>query len=99
MPPEGARFTAVPAALQNSEKTRVDRSVRSARLFGLRITGTQTSKLMKENNLSAGADTRRGFIKKTATAAAVVATTNIFRTPVYGQSTAPSTGRVIGAND
>src|SRR5687767_6203137 len=47
----------------------------------------------------AGGDTRRDFIKKTATAAAVVATTNIFRTPVYGQSTAPSTGRVIGAND
>src|SRR5918992_251726 len=54
---------------------------------------------MKENNSSAGADTRRGFIKKTATAAVVVATTNIFRTPVYGQSTAPSAGRVIGAND
>src|SRR6188474_702890 len=47
----------------------------------------------------AGGDTRRDFIKKTATAAAAVAATNIFRTPVYGQSQAPSTGRVIGAND
>ena len=47
----------------------------------------------------AGGDTRRDFIKKTATAAAAVATTNIFRTAVYGQSQAPSTGRVIGAND
>jgi predicted dehydrogenase len=47
----------------------------------------------------AGGDTRRDFIKKATTAAAVVATTNIFKTPVYGQSSAPSTGRVIGAND
>ena len=42
---------------------------------------------------------RREFIKRTATAAAVVATTNLFKTPVYGQNQAPSTGRVIGAND
>ncbi len=47
----------------------------------------------------AGGDTRRDFIKKTATAAAAVAATGLFKTPVYGQSTAPSTGRVIGAND
>jgi predicted dehydrogenase len=46
-----------------------------------------------------GSDTRRSFIKKTATAAAAVAATGIIKTPVYGQSTAPSTGRVIGAND
>src|ERR1043166_9150152 len=44
-------------------------------------------------------DTRRTFIKKASTAAAVVAATNIFKTPVYGQNTAPSPGRVIGAND
>jgi hypothetical protein len=44
-------------------------------------------------------DTRRDFIKKTATAAAAVAATGIVKTPVYGQSSAPSTGRVIGAND
>ncbi|PWU12727.1 MAG: oxidoreductase [Verrucomicrobia bacterium] len=43
--------------------------------------------------------TRRNFIKKAATAAAAVSATNIFKTPVYGQSQAPSPGRVIGAND
>ena len=47
----------------------------------------------------AGGDTRRTFLKKTATATAAVAATGLFKTPVYGQSTAPSTGRVIGAND
>jgi predicted dehydrogenase len=46
-----------------------------------------------------GTDTRRNFIKKTATAAAAVATVNLFKTPVYGQNQAPSPGRVIGAND
>ena len=49
--------------------------------------------------IPAGGDTRRDFIKKTATATAAVAATGILRTPVYGQSSAPSTGRVIGAND
>src|SRR6267154_4405891 len=43
--------------------------------------------------------TRREFIKKAGTAAAVVATANLFKTPVYGQSQAPSSGRAIGAND
>jgi predicted dehydrogenase len=43
--------------------------------------------------------TRRDFIKKTTSIAAAVAATNIFKTPVYGQDKAPSTGRVIGAND
>src|SRR5258705_7837265 len=47
----------------------------------------------------AGAETRRSFIKKAATVAATVATTNLFKTPVYGQNQAPSTGKVIGAND
>lgn len=46
-----------------------------------------------------GAGTRREFIKKATTAAAVVASTNLFKTPVYGQNQAPSPGRVIGAND
>src|SRR3954470_12750709 len=46
-----------------------------------------------------GGSTRREFIKKASTAAAVVAATNIFKTPVYGQNQAPSPGRVIGAND
>ncbi|HKQ40596.1 MAG TPA: Gfo/Idh/MocA family oxidoreductase [Verrucomicrobiae bacterium] len=48
---------------------------------------------------SAGEQSRRAFIKTTATAAAAVATTNILRTPVYGQNIAPSTGKVLGAND
>ncbi len=47
----------------------------------------------------AGPSSRREFIKKGATAAAAVAAVRSFRTPVYGQSQAPSTGRVIGAND
>src|SRR5262245_53639516 len=51
------------------------------------------------NAQPAGGDTRRDFIKKTATAAAAVAATGIIKTPVYGQSSAPSTGRSIGAND
>ena len=53
----------------------------------------------KEDTSPASAETRRDFIKKAATAAAVVASTNIFKTPVYGQNQAPSPGRVIGAND
>ncbi len=56
---------------------------------------------MDQNNQpsSAGAETRRNFIKKAATAAAVVAATNPFKTQVYGQNSAPSAGRVVGAND
>ncbi len=55
---------------------------------------------MDKNHLpNAGGDSRRNFIKKAATAAAAVATTSLLKTPVYGQSQAPSTGRVIGAND
>src|SRR6266581_8843272 len=43
---------------------------------------------------------RREFIKKTATAAAgIAAASSVLKTPVYGQNTAPSSGRVIGAND
>lgn len=53
----------------------------------------------KETKPTAGLETRRDFIKKASTAAAVVAATNIFKTPVYGQNQAPSTGKVIGAND
>lgn len=48
---------------------------------------------------SVSGDTRRSFLKKTATATAAVAATGILKTPIYGQSSAPSTGRVIGAND
>ena len=43
----------------------------------------------KETILAAG-DTRRGFIKKSATAAAAVAATGMLKTPVYGQNQAPS---------
>lgn len=46
-----------------------------------------------------GSETRRDFLKKTATAAAAVAATGLLKTPVYGQNQAPSAGRVIGAND
>lgn len=48
---------------------------------------------------TAGGDSRRDFIKKAASAAAVVASANVLKTPVYGQNQAPSPGRVIGAND
>lgn len=46
-------------------------------------------------------DSRRSFLRKSAivTAAAAATVGNPFKTPVYGQDQAPSTGRVIGAND
>src|SRR6267378_7109241 len=52
----------------------------------------------EQNDLSNN-ETRRSFIKKTATAAAALSATSLLKTPVYGQSQAPSPGRVIGAND
>jgi predicted dehydrogenase len=54
--------------------------------------------MQKENKPVAG-ESRRDFIKKTATISAAIAATGIVKTPVYGQSSAPSTGKVIGAND
>jgi predicted dehydrogenase len=54
--------------------------------------------MQKENKPLAG-ESRREFIRKTAVAGAAVAATGILKTPVYGADTAPSTGRVIGAND
>jgi len=57
---------------------------------------------MEKNRLplDTGLATRREFIKKTATAAAAIATTaSILKTPVYGQNQAPSPGSVVGAND
>ncbi len=56
---------------------------------------------MNNNDIqpASGLSTRREFIKKASTAAAAVAVTNLFKTPVYGQNQAPSTGKVIGAND
>lgn len=44
-------------------------------------------------------ESRRSFLKKAAGVAATVAAANVFKTPVYGQNQAPSSGRVIGAND
>lgn len=44
-------------------------------------------------------ETRRSFLQKTASALAVASSTSLFKVPVYGQSQAPSPGRVIGAND
>jgi predicted dehydrogenase len=52
---------------------------------------------METNETSPGLP-RRDFIKKTATAAAVVAGTSWLRTPVYGQNQAPS-ANVTGANN
>src|SRR5712671_5695935 len=54
--------------------------------------------MQKQNKALAG-QTRRDFIKKTAAAGAAVAATGILKNPVYGQSSSPSTGKVIGAND
>src|SRR5436190_12343517 len=47
---------------------------------------------------SSAALPRRDFIKKTASAAAVVAATPFLKTPVYGADTAPS-ANVSGANN
>lgn len=44
-------------------------------------------------------ESRRTFIKKAAVVAAVAGAGSAFRTPVYGQTQAPSPGRVLGAND
>jgi predicted dehydrogenase len=52
-----------------------------------------------QTNDSPTNETRRSFIKKTATAAAALSAAGVLKTPVYGQSQAPSPGRVIGAND
>ena len=42
---------------------------------------------------------RRNFFKQTAAVTAVAGAGRLIKTPVYGQNQAPSTGRVIGAND
>ena len=48
---------------------------------------------------SAAGSTRRTFIKQAAAVTAVTGAGSIIKTPVYGQNQAPSTGRVIGANE
>ncbi len=52
-----------------------------------------------QNSNPSSHETRRNFIKKTAGLTASVAATTLIKTPVYGQSQAPSAGRVLGAND
>ena len=52
----------------------------------------------KNTNPPSSALPRRDFLKKTATAAAAVAATPLFKTPVYGQNQAPS-ANVTGANN
>ena len=51
------------------------------------------------NNSVPQDESRRTFIQKAAAVAATVAASGIVKTPVYGQNQAPSSGRVIGAND
>lgn len=51
-----------------------------------------------ENKTSSAGLPRRDFIRKAATAAAVVAAAPVLRTPVYGQNQAPS-ANVTGANN
>ena len=53
---------------------------------------------MSETKKTSSIETRRDFIKKTGTAAAVVAAVGIAKTPVYGQDKAPSVN-VVGANN
>ena len=53
---------------------------------------------MDKNERISTPGTRREFIKKTSVAAAAAATVNLFKTPVYGQTQAPSPGSVVGAN-
>ena len=55
--------------------------------------------MKNQKPLSSGGESRRSFIQKTSTVAAATAAVNVFKTPVYGQNQAPSTGKVIGAND
>src|SRR3954451_14341477 len=86
-------------AIGRNSKALTHRRERLALRFITRQQKPQTIMEIKQNQPPSGVETRRDFIKKTATAAAVVAAGNIFKTPVYGQSQAPSTGRVIGAND
>src|ERR1035441_9883399 len=64
------------------------------------VTKQPLSNHFMENNVtpSSSALPRRDFLKKTATAAAVVAAAPLLKTPVYGQNQAPS-ANVVGANN
>ena len=52
----------------------------------------------QSNPTSQSGESRRSFIRKTATAAAAVSTATILKSPVYGQNQAPS-ANVAGANN
>ena len=54
---------------------------------------------MNSNVKYEAGQSRRSFLKHSTLATAAATTANLFKTPVYGQNQAPSTGRVIGAND
>ena len=55
---------------------------------------------MKKDTTSEGSgETRRNFIKQAVSVAALASAGTILKTPVYGQTQAPSLGRTIGAND
>jgi predicted dehydrogenase len=54
---------------------------------------------MQNEKKTLAGDSRRDFIKKTATLGAALTATGIIKIPVYGQNQAPAPGKVIGAND
>jgi hypothetical protein len=60
---------------------------------------SRTNIMSQLKDQSAAGSTRRTFIKQAAAVTAVTGAGSIIKTPVYGQNQAPSTGRVIGAND
>ena len=53
----------------------------------------------QNNSPKKNGENRRGFMKKGAAATAATALVSPFGSPVYGDTKAPSTGRVLGAND
>ena len=52
-----------------------------------------------ESSVRSSHGTRRQFLRQAATATAVTTAATLLKTPVYGQNQAPSSGRVVGAND
>ena len=68
----------------------VDPSLKQSNVTGHLARVSKSNRFMDKDNLTTpGGETRRNFIRKTATAAAAVATTGLFKTPVYGQNQAP----------
>jgi predicted dehydrogenase len=70
-------------------------------VYWRRMTPNGSKQLMNQdaNKSQDGGATRREFIKKSTLAAAAAASVNMFKTPAYGQTQAPSPGSVIGANN